>query len=253
MLFDEICFADEVAWSAFVRTVPILQREVGSNSSKVLNSEMSNMDLTGHIVNAGREGKQPLGAMAFVADDEGGFSLVVCFPPVIKDDMHPIVQRLLDYVTLRWIGISKNMALKMVSGDFPATKGTAEERAELRTEVPLLSIDQLKPIRYITLAEFPFADEEAGFIFQDTEISLLIRFHPSRATSLAIDSQEFAPDIGPQIRTAAKDVWQHMREDGTAVQMGHSVLLWELMQKELQRKGINWKSPADLNPLNEWP
>ncbi len=63
------------------------------------------------------------------------------------------------------------------------------------------------------------------------------------------DPQERDPRLRPVIDAAAQEAEVSLREDGWTIGMGYCHVLWGCQKRILKEKyGINWKTPAEMNP-----
>ena len=63
------------------------------------------------------------------------------------------------------------------------------------------------------------------------------------------DPQERDPKVRPYIEVAALEAEKELEQQGVKETLGHCHLLWSVQQRILKEKyGIDWKTPAEMNP-----
>ena len=62
------------------------------------------------------------------------------------------------------------------------------------------------------------------------------------------DAKEDDPKFQSSIKSAEAEAAAEMKAQGTFEKVGAIHEFWDLKKKKLQAKGIEWRSPAELNP-----
>jgi len=103
----------------------------------------------------------------------------------------------------------------------------------------------------------PTSDEVCRWVsyrITDGEISWLytLDFKPDGRLDYIHDSRRDAKEDDPKfqntIKTVEADVESEMKKKGTFGKFGSVHELWHLKKEKLKAKGVDWRSPAELNP-----
>jgi len=153
--------------------------------------------------------------------------------------------------------LATNVPLLAVSWARKTDSGTSTNRAgELVSQTTTLTFVNGQQVTNVT-SEIPKADEVCrwvSFTVTDGEIAwnYFMRFKASGAFkylhSSKCDARDVDPRYKPIMAEVAKEVEAQMKREGSAGQLGSCHAFWDFKKAKLKAKGIDWRSPSELNP-----
>jgi hypothetical protein len=172
-------------------------------------------------------------------------------------------EQLGEYVNNRQQGHSKTFLFTALSNHLEVAKITDPELRVIMTNQPWLAVSWLKmtgsktftngnavistakPGEKVRLDHYTVVDGDIGweYAFYFHSDGGIFSFHSER-----FDAKELDPKYAQIIKSVEADVEAEMKEKGQNDKFGSVHIFWELEKKKLKAKGIDWRSPAELNP-----
>jgi hypothetical protein len=167
-------------------------------------------------------------------------------------------QQLDHYAKVRLDGHTKAYALASQSNRTNAATIDDPDLRLLVTNRPTLAISWLKKSRAGTFTnnvgpDFP---RWAKYTIVDGEIAWEYLIHVKADNSLnyiiesKCDAKEHDPKFKQVIAETEQAVIAEMQKDSRYQRFGPVQVFWQLKQEKLKAKSIEWRSPAELNPLH---
>jgi len=222
-----------------------LPTNVPSQIYKELRDPLLIGDLAGDLKDAG------ISVIFGGADESYTVALLYNTEPKISDAV--FLARLKSYVRLRWRGFGAKTAMRM-SKKVPFDEITDPKRADdalFRKHCPEIPVDEWKPTKEVIKASLYWLDNQRIFVVLDEELSLVWDPDVSPLGVIyTIDSRELKGPFKNVIEKTAREV--HRRLEASATKRVPIVRFWEILKAALAAKGVEWQTPADLNPHIFW-
>lgn len=164
-------------------------------------------------------------------------------------------QKILQFAELRRRGLSRETASRFVNHPKPIANENDARELALKRVLPWLPFSELRRVQKGDVASMWWVGAGDEYVFRDSDVAYLVRFVDIEAGKMCVtdvlDAREWTEPFKrafPRAEAAARK--ELKLKPGT--QPKSAPVYWVLLQKHLKEAGVDWLSPADLNPLTAW-
>jgi hypothetical protein len=192
---------------------------------------------------------------ALAGGDSNGFTISIRFfkqNPILNRKIADILQ---NYVTSRWKGVSIDGSIALLKASNAPEEVTGRRSSALHDSAPWLALRAMRTLKKRDSVSIWWLRDDGDFLFYDTNIGYWVSFLPSDGKLIALvhalDAQEFQPEKS-QIFTEAASIARARVSTGIDGNPESTISYWRELKSVLQKKGITWLTPEELNPGREW-
>lgn len=162
--------------------------------------------------------------------------------------------QLQDYVHERMAGHSRTFLLTALADHWQPAKVTDPDLRVIMANQPWLAVSWLKKERSGTYTNADQVMRWAAYTLADGPVAwtCICEFKPSGQLDSfraeRIDPSELDPKSKTLIESVDAEIKAQMLQKGTYGKLGSIQTYWTLKKIQLKAKGIDWHSPAELNP-----
>lgn len=163
-----------------------------------------------------------------------------------------------EYVHRRREGHSRMFLLTALSDHWQASKIADPDLRAIMKDQPWVAVAWLKKERSGTFTNANQVTRWSAYTLTDGSVAwtCICQFKPSGQVDSfdteRIDPGETNPQYKPIIRAIDAELEAQMRQQGTYGKPGSLHTFWQLKKERLKAKGIDWHSPAELNPSTRY-
>lgn len=240
---------------AFERTETVQRRPLTSNTPGLVYRELRDPAVIKSLLKVvGGDAVNAVFSVVFGGDDSGfTVSIHVLETTALLDRA---IQAVTLYAQLRWLGISRESALKLIGETNQKTSPQNELTSALHRAAPWLPYKRLRPILAAESLAIFWTEDGKVFVFKDKEISFVIDFQKRGETFEAllycVDSKEFEDGTRTTIAECAKNAGLKVDKLSGSKSPRSAVAFWRELKRLLNERGVAWLSPEELNPDYDW-
>jgi len=166
--------------------------------------------------------------------------------------------QLQEYVHLRREGHSRMYLLTALSDHWQESKMTDPDLRAIMKNQPWVAVSWLKKEKTGTYTNANQVTRWVAYTLTDGAVAwtCICEFKPSGQVesflSERIDPAETNPQYKPIIRAIDAELEAQMKQQGTYGKLGTIHTFWQLKKEKLKARGIDWHSPAELNPGTQY-
>ncbi len=240
---------------AIERTEVVQRRALASNTPALVYRELRDPILIKMLLKgAGGEAADAVISVVLGGDDSGFTVSIHALETTSLPDR--AIQAVSEFARLRWLGVSKEAALKLIGEAVRRVSPRDEQGAALKRATPWLPYERLRPVRAADSLAIFWTEDGRSFVFEDKDVSFVIVFQKQgeavEALVYCVDSKEFGAQTRASVAEAAKIASSRVRERYGNRRPPSAVLFWRELKQVLHERGVTWLSPEELNPDIDW-